>query len=211
MHGGKLIGGQPKGYVPLNAVRGALLAWAERKALGLPYLSGRPPLRWRHLDNRARAIAMVDEAIKALPAVAEGPVESWTLPEIVTENGRQGLLRLREFMSVELLRDAESGEYLAPKAARMALDAAAISVRTLVRHAEGELRARETSALVQFLERLNREREALGAPTVTVEGALLGGAPRGDGVKVIEGVAATAAGEGTRRAKKKPAGEEPAG
>lgn len=164
-HGGMSIGGKPKGWQPVKALRAALLAWAERKALGLPYLSGRPPgKRSRYVGDIGRAIAMVDEALATLPAVAEGKPEDWTLPEIVTENGRQGLLRLREFMAVELLRDGTTGEYLAPKAARMALDAAAISVRALVRHAEGELRARETSALVQFLERLNREREALGAP-----------------------------------------------
>jgi hypothetical protein len=103
----------------------------------------------------------MSDLVETLPKAPAVPMSEWTLGELVRENGRQGALRLYEILDVKIGK-TKGGliKVAALPTAKLAYEAAATAVRICVRVAEGEMKARETDAMVAFLDRLNAERKA---------------------------------------------------
>jgi hypothetical protein len=79
----------------------------ERKALGLPWYGGRPSGRWWKAakDDRELLERGLADIIEKLPKPPDKPREEWSLPELLTDTTRHGLMRVHDIVSAPLSDD----------------------------------------------------------------------------------------------------------
>jgi hypothetical protein len=119
MHGGRNYGaGAALVWRPgLEAAwRGRRAYIARRHALGLKAPGGRPSGRWwrRPVDERERTLRRMADLIEKLPAPPAKPIAEWSLPELLTDTARMGLIQLHGIISQPLKLKQCSDDQLDP-------------------------------------------------------------------------------------------------
>jgi len=73
-------------------------------AMGLKAPGGRPSGRWwkRPVDERERTLRRMADLIEKLPAPPAKPIGEWSLPELLTDTARMGLVQLHAIISQPL-------------------------------------------------------------------------------------------------------------
>jgi hypothetical protein len=110
LHGGKSTGPRSRmAWKP--GLTAAGLAWrvwlAQRHALGLRHPGGRPAGRWWKAATSDREIVSraLADIIEKLPKPPAKPIEEWSLPELLTDTTRHGLMRVHDIVSAPLSDD----------------------------------------------------------------------------------------------------------
>src|SRR5215831_11165451 len=106
-HGGKSTG--PRTAAGMANTVEAMRRGRKRKierlhAMGLKAPGGRPSGRWwkRPANERERTLRRMADLIEKLPAPPKKPIEQWTLPELLTDTARMGLVQLHGIISQPL-------------------------------------------------------------------------------------------------------------
>src|SRR5215831_3207092 len=76
----------------------------QRRAPGLKAPGGRPSGRWwkRAVDERERILRSMADLIEKLPTPPTKSIEEWSLPELLNDTARVGLMRLHSIISQPL-------------------------------------------------------------------------------------------------------------
>src|SRR5215471_14842465 len=104
LHGGRSTG--PRDWrANVNAMWWGRKRYIERRhAQGLKAPGGRPSGRWwkRPADERERILREMADTIDKLPAPPAKPIEQWSLPELLNDTARRGLIQLHGIISQPL-------------------------------------------------------------------------------------------------------------
>src|SRR5215471_11103280 len=119
-HGGKSTG--PRTAAGMANTVEAMRRGRKRKierlhALGLKAPGGRPSGRWwkRPVDERERTLRRMADLIEKLPAPPAKPIGEWSLPELLTDTARMGLVQLHAIISQPLKLKQSPEERLDPE------------------------------------------------------------------------------------------------
>jgi hypothetical protein len=98
----------------------------------------------------AKAIAVLDSELEAVPVIAKPP-EQMTTAELLRDTARQGLLRMRDVVAAPLSDN--------PRERRLQIETAGMATKLYMRAAEGELQVRRTDRMAELLEALRADDE----------------------------------------------------
>ena len=89
----------------------------RRHARGLKAPGGRPSGRWwkRPADERERILREMADTIDKLPAPPAKPIEQWSLPELLNDTARRGLIQLHGIISQPLKLKLSPDDRLDPE------------------------------------------------------------------------------------------------
>lgn len=164
-HGGLSTGPRDwRGNVEAMGIAHARKA-AELRALGLKWPGGRPKGRWawKAKNEVEMAKRLIEDQLELLPAVGK-PAEQMTMPELLHDGARLGLLRQHQILSRTLEPDDLKG-------LRLQLDAAANVTKLYARVSEAQMRVQGGGdAVSELADRLRAVERSQLKPAKKVSG-----------------------------------------
>jgi len=134
-------------------------------AQGLKAPGGRPSGRWwkRPADERERILREMADTIDKLPAPPAKPIEQWSLPELLNDTARRGLIQLHGIISQPLKLKQSPDDRLDPDELRLQRLVGELGLgadKLLARVQETDLREQERAGWLELLRARIVEAEA---------------------------------------------------